>query len=61
MLYESLKHNVDGKNVFFQMGIIASERDELLRAEYVRFVAQFPSEMFLFLDESSKDDRTPQV
>lgn len=40
--------------------IRAYERDEYARAEHIRFVAKFSTEMFLFVDESSKDSRTPQ-
>ena len=40
--------------------IIARERDERKRAEFRRFTSQFQPEQFLFVDESSKDERTTQ-
>ena len=40
-----------------KLSIIAYERDMYLRAEHIRFMSQFPSRMFLFVDECSKDDR----
>ena len=40
---------------------IARERDERKRAEFRRFVSEFKPEQFLFVDESSKDERTIQV
>ena len=43
------------------MQIIARQRDERRRAEFRRFIAQFNPDQFLFVDESSKDDRTLQV
>ena len=44
-----------------QLQIIARERDERKRAEFRRFTSQFQPEQFLFVDESSKDERTTQV
>ena len=43
------------------MAIIAYERDCFQHAEYVAFISQFPREMLVFADESSKDDLTSQV
>ena len=65
-------HQVSGKNVTIQticnyllrmgftrkkLSIIAIERDEFERAHFARFLSQFPSSMFLFVDECPKDDR----
>ena len=44
-----------------KLQIIARERDERKRAEFRRFTSQFQPEQFLFVDESSKDERTTQV
>ena len=64
-------HKVSGKNVTIQticnhllrmgfthkkLSIIAIERDEFERAHFARFISLFPSSMFLFVDECSKDD-----
>ncbi|KZP25006.1 hypothetical protein FIBSPDRAFT_734767 [Athelia psychrophila] len=37
---------------------LASERDPIIRADYVRRIAQYPASCLVFLDEVSKDDRT---
>ncbi|KAK3753359.1 hypothetical protein QZH41_018861 [Actinostola sp. cb2023] len=42
------------------MQLVARQRNELQRAEFRRFISQFRAEQFIFLDESSKDDRTLQ-
>ena len=47
--------------ILFQISIIAPERDEFQRAEFVHFISQFPKQYLLFVDESSKDDRSGQV
>jgi hypothetical protein len=38
----------------------AMERNERVRQDYREFVTQFRPEMFVFVDESSKNSRTPQ-
>ena len=43
-----------------KFSIRAYQRDEFARAEHIKFVAQFNAKMFLFIDETSKDQRTPQ-
>ena len=43
--------------VNLQLQIIALERDERNRAEFRRFTSQFQPGKFLFVDESSKDER----
>ena len=43
--------------VNLQLQIIALERDERNRAEFRRFTSQFQPGQFLFVDESSKDER----
>ena len=40
--------------------IRACERDEFARADFIRFVAKFQSHMFLFVDETAKDQITVQ-
>ena len=43
-----------------KVSIRAYQRDEYARAEHIRFMAKFKTEMFLFVDETSVDQRTPQ-
>ena len=47
--------------VLCQLQIIAKERDENRRADFRHFISQFDKNQLLFIDESSKDDRTFQV
>lgn len=44
-----------------QLQVIAKERDERRRANFRRYMAQFNKHDLLFIDESSKDERTFQV
>lgn len=44
-----------------QLNLVAKQRNEMLRAEFRRRIAQFETHQLLFIDESSKDDRTFQV
>ena len=43
-----------------QLSVIACERDDYQRAEFIHTISQFRRHQLLFLDESSKDDRTPE-
>ena len=43
-----------------QLNAAAHERNEKLRKDYREFVSQFQPDMFVFVDESSKNSRTPQ-
>ncbi|KAK3703424.1 hypothetical protein QZH41_014259 [Actinostola sp. cb2023] len=43
-----------------KLHIFARQRNEYMRAEFRRFVSQFQPNQFLFVDESSKDERTTQ-
>ncbi len=43
-----------------KMNLIAYERNEVERAEFINFISQFDSSMFIFVDETSKDSRTSQ-
>ena len=36
----------------------ASERNELLRNAFIAFIGQYRTDQLVFMDESSKDDRT---
>ncbi|KAG2055271.1 hypothetical protein BDR06DRAFT_989193, partial [Suillus hirtellus] len=38
---------------------IAKERNETLRAEFIAFMAQYDPQELGFIDETSKDERTP--
>ena len=40
-----------------KLSILAYERDNYLRADFTRLISQFRSEQFIFIDESSKDNR----
>ncbi|XP_028413105.1 uncharacterized protein LOC114535964 [Dendronephthya gigantea] len=41
-----------------KLSIIAKQRDDVRRATFRRAIAMFSRHQFLFIDESSKDDRT---
>lgn len=41
-----------------RISVIAHERNDELRAQHVHFCSQFTRNMFIFIDESSCDDRT---
>ncbi|XP_028408665.1 uncharacterized protein LOC114531222 [Dendronephthya gigantea] len=43
-----------------KLNIYAVQRSDMKRAEYRRRIAQFQPHQFIFIDESSKDDRTFQ-
>ena len=45
----------------FQLQVIARQRNEAQRAVFRRLVSAFRKEQLIFLDESSKDERTTQV
>ncbi|KAJ7245495.1 hypothetical protein C8J57DRAFT_979915, partial [Mycena rebaudengoi] len=42
-----------------QLTVIAIERSELSRTDYVREVSYYPAHYLSFLDETSKNDKTP--
>ena len=47
--------------IYEQLHVVAKQRNEQMRASFRRQVSGFQKHQLLFVDESSKDDRTFQV
>ncbi|KXJ21745.1 Retrovirus-related Pol polyprotein from transposon 297 [Exaiptasia diaphana] len=54
-------NNVSKRKPLRHLSLIAYQRNERLRAEFRRRISQFEPHQLLFIDESSKDERTFQV
>jgi hypothetical protein len=46
-------------SLLFQLHKAASERNELLRGAFIASIGRYRIDQLVFLDESSKDERTP--